>query len=98
LTWLERGFVDLAEQVDRHGLRGRELELLARSWRIEVEAGATEVLARTGRATGAQPLGHDRSHARLVADLPVYLRQSHAESDLEALGRLVSKRPADDGD
>jgi hypothetical protein len=99
LTWLERGFVDLAEQVDRHGLSGRELELLARSFRIEVENGATEVLARAGRATGAEPLGHDRSHARLVADLPVYLRQSHAESDLAALGQLLTdERAADDRD
>jgi hypothetical protein len=94
LTWLERGLVGLADQVDSGGLRGSELELLARSFRIEVEAGASEVLARTGRATGAEPLGHDRAHARLVADLPVYLRQSHAESDLEALGRLVIEQRA----
>jgi alkylation response protein AidB-like acyl-CoA dehydrogenase len=92
LTWLERGLADLADRVDQAGLRGRELELLARSFRVEVETGASEVLARTGRATGAEPLGHDRAHARLVADLPVYLRQSHAESDLEALGRLVIER------
>jgi alkylation response protein AidB-like acyl-CoA dehydrogenase len=98
LTWLERGLVDLADQVDHASLRGRELELLARSFRVEVEAGASEVLARTGRATGAEPLGHDRAHARLVADLPVYLRQSHAESDLEALGRLVTERGTRDGD
>lgn len=97
LTWLDRGLVALADQVDR-GLAGRELELLARSFRAEVEAGATEVLERAGRATGAGPLGHDRAHARLVADLPVYLRQSHAESDLEALGRLVSDQWASDGD
>jgi hypothetical protein len=98
LTWLERGLVGLADQVDRVGLRGRELELLARSFRIEVEAGASEVLARTGRATGAGPLGHDRAHARLVADLPVYLRQSHAESDFEALARLVTGGGAGGGD
>jgi alkylation response protein AidB-like acyl-CoA dehydrogenase len=98
LTWLERGLADVADRVDQAGLRGRELELLARSFRIEVEAGASEVLARTGRATGAEPLGHDRAHARLVADLPVYLRQSHAESDLEALGRLVIESGTRDGD
>ena len=58
--------------------------------RAVVERSATEVLDRVGRALGAGPLCHDRAHARRVADLTVYLRQSHAESDLEALGRMVS--------
>jgi alkylation response protein AidB-like acyl-CoA dehydrogenase len=97
LTWLERGLVDLADQVDRGSLDSRELELRARSCRIEIEAGATDVLGHTGRATGAEPLGHDRSHARLAADLPVYLRQSHAESDMEALGRLIARGENLDG-
>jgi alkylation response protein AidB-like acyl-CoA dehydrogenase len=66
-----------------------ELEFLARTVRAEVEAGATEILERTGRATGAEPLGHDGAHARRVADLTVYLRQSHAERDLQALGTLA---------
>ncbi len=68
------------------------LELLARSLRAEVEAGATEILERTGRATGAGPLGHDGAHARRVADLTVYLRQSHAERDLEVLGGLALRQ------
>jgi alkylation response protein AidB-like acyl-CoA dehydrogenase len=55
-----------------------------------VEAGASEVLTRTGRATGADPLGHNRAHAQRVADLTVYLRQHHAESDLAALGRMLA--------
>jgi alkylation response protein AidB-like acyl-CoA dehydrogenase len=50
-----------------------------------VETAATEVLDRVGRATGAEPLGHDAAHARRVADLTVYLRQSHAEADLAVL-------------
>ena len=55
-----------------------------------VEVGASEVLTRTGRATGAEPLGHNRTHAQRVADLTVYLRQHHAESDLAALGRRLA--------
>ena len=58
--------------------------------RAVVERSATEVLDRVGRALGAGPLCHDRAHARRVADLTVYLRQSHAESDLESLGRMVA--------
>jgi hypothetical protein len=59
--------------------------------RTLVEAVATEVLERVGRALGAGPLGHDGDHARQVADLTVYLRQHHAERDLEQLGRLVAQ-------
>ncbi len=66
-----------------------ELELLARAVRAEVEAGVTEVVARTGRGTGAEPLAHDGAHARRIADLGIYLRQSHAERDLATLGALA---------
>ena len=32
--------------------------------------------------------------ARLSADLPVFLRQSHAERDLAALGEQLARQPA----
>jgi alkylation response protein AidB-like acyl-CoA dehydrogenase len=67
-----------------------EAQRRARTVRAAVERSATETLDRVGRALGAGPLCHDRAHARRVADLTVYLRQSHAESDLEALGRMVA--------
>ncbi|MFD6398906.1 acyl-CoA dehydrogenase [Nocardia sp. NPDC060249] len=59
----------------------------ARSVRAVIEQAATETLDRVGRALGAGPLCGDSVHARRVADLTVYLRQSHAERDLAALGR-----------
>ena len=40
------------------------------------------------RAFGAAPLCRDSYCARHMADLPVYLRQSHAERDLAVLGDL----------
>ena len=58
--------------------------------RTLVEAVASDVLERVGRALGAGPLCHDAGQARATADLAVYLRQHHAEKDLEALGRLVA--------
>jgi len=88
-----------AESVLRDGARaidddpldlagvGQRRAMIARA---AVERSATEVLDRVGRALGAGPLCHDRAHARRVADLTVYLRQSHAEADLEALGRMVA--------
>ncbi|MCO8274876.1 acyl-CoA/acyl-ACP dehydrogenase [Actinoplanes sp. TRM 88003] len=62
---------------------------LALRVRATVEAAATEVIDRVGRALGAGPLCRDERHAHRVADLTVYLRQSHAEADLEQLGGLV---------
>ncbi len=71
---------------------GRDARALALRVRATVEVAATEVIDRTGRALGAGPLCRDARHARRVADLTVYLRQSHAESDLEQLGGLVAAK------
>jgi len=54
--------------------------------RMVIDAAATEVLTHAGRALGAAPLCRDARFARAMADLPVFLRQSHAERDLAALG------------
>lgn len=64
--------------------------LAALSVRLSVEAAADAVLGLFGRALGAAPLCKDATLARLFADLPVFLRQSHAERDQEAVGRLVA--------
>jgi hypothetical protein len=78
---------DAAATVDAD--RGADVRLLAARVRAVVEAAAAEVLDRTGRAPGAGPLCRDGAHAARVADLTVYLRQSHAEADLAAAGELV---------
>jgi hypothetical protein len=58
--------------------------------RLAVEAAATLVLRHATRALGATPLCRDARFARLAADLPVFLRQSHAERDLAALGGMLA--------
>ena len=68
-------------------------EELAVRVRATVESAATRVLEHVGRALGAGPLGHDEAHAHRVADLTVYLRQSHAEADLAHLGTLLKENP-----
>ncbi|MCV7230354.1 acyl-CoA dehydrogenase [Mycolicibacterium komossense] len=70
-----------------------DAELVARRARAVVESAVDEAITRTGRALGPGPLVQDAPHARRVADLTVYIRQSHAERDLEALGRLAGSRP-----
>jgi len=49
-------------------------------------------LQHAGRALGAATLCHDAQVARLMADLPVFMRQSHAERDLAALGEFHAQR------
>jgi hypothetical protein len=68
---------------------------VARRTRAVVEAAATETIDRVGRALGAAPLALDGGHARRVADLQLYLRQSHADRDLVALGQLVAEHGDD---
>ena len=77
-------------QVDAEP-HGETAELIARRARAVVEAAVDEVITRTARALGPAPLAHDAAHARRVADLTMYVRQSHAERDLAALGRLAAR-------
>lgn len=65
------------------GARARALAL-----RAAMVEGCERVLAHTAHAAGTSPCVFDRRHARRIADLPVYLRQHHAERDLAELGRL----------
>lgn len=80
-----RSLAHAAGRIDA-AMLGREDALVARH---VVEQGCQEVLLRVGRASGTAPLTFDRAHARRAADLPVYLRQHHAERDLTALGRAL---------
>lgn len=63
----------------------------ALSVRLSVDAACGAVLAAVGRALGPGPMCKDADMARRFADLPVFIRQSHAERDLETLGRLVAQ-------
>jgi len=64
--------------------------------RATVETAVEVTLAQTGRATGPGPLATDAAHARHVADLQVYVRQSHGDRDLAVLGGLVVAGPGAD--
>ncbi|MBE1494620.1 alkylation response protein AidB-like acyl-CoA dehydrogenase [Amycolatopsis lexingtonensis] len=67
--------------------------LLAGTCRAVTERTAVEVLERALKVTGPTPACRDRRFAQRVADLPVYVRQHHAERDLAALGRDVLGTP-----
>ncbi len=80
--------IEAAEWIDAHP-RADACSLALRV-RASVEATANEVLLRVGRALGPVPLCTEAMHAQRCADLPVFLRQSHAEHDLAALGQAIA--------
>jgi alkylation response protein AidB-like acyl-CoA dehydrogenase len=54
-----------------------------------IEQMGAEILQRFARAYGPFPLSMDEKTARRHQEAALYMRQSHAERDLEGLGRLV---------
>lgn len=78
---------DAARHIDQAPIA--DAQLLARRSRAVVEECAEQIIFHVGRALGAGPYCKDPHFARLIADLPVFLRQSHAERDLAALGELT---------
>lgn len=60
--------------------RSRALQL-----RHVIERLCTDTLDRFGRATGPQLLAFDRDVARRYSELTLYIRQCHAERDLQAI-------------
>ncbi len=63
-------------------------ERLALQVRHLVERGCAAMLQGFGRAYGPHPLCMDGEVARRYAEVELWIRQSHAERDLELLGRL----------
>jgi len=90
LTAADAVLIATACQVDA-GTDCARAELIARRARAVVETAVEETIVRTGRPLGPAPLVSDAEHARRVADLTIYIRQSHAERDLAALGRLAAR-------
>lgn len=75
-------WIDAAPQADASAI--------ARQARAQVEQAVQQVIEHVGRALGAAPFCRNRHFARLAADLPVFIRQSHAERDLAQLGHVVA--------
>ncbi|MFZ4289442.1 acyl-CoA dehydrogenase [Variovorax sp. HJSM1_2] len=82
---------EAAAWIDHDNLAdAREVALRAR---LSAEQCAKTVLDAAGRALGATPFCLDEKFAQAAADLPVFIRQSHAERDLAALGERVAAVP-----
>ncbi|MGI4855219.1 MAG: acyl-CoA dehydrogenase [Janthinobacterium lividum] len=58
-----------------------------------VEQACTDTLRRFARCMGPAPLAKSADISRRYTELDLFLRQSHAERDLEALGRAIAGCP-----
>ncbi|GLO16851.1 MULTISPECIES: hypothetical protein [Pseudomonas] len=83
---------ECATWIDLHPQDDASFEV--RRTRAQVEQAVEQVIQHVGRALGATPFCCSSHFARLSADLPVYIRQSHAERDLAELGRQLTGLPA----
>lgn len=79
---------ETAHEIDR----APAADAMARALRVRaaVEDATDTVMRATARGLGAAPFCRDRWFARMAADLPVFVRQSHAEHDLATLGDMTA--------
>ena len=88
--WALGAYLDAAgREIDASQDRGADARVRALTVRHLVEQACTDVLRRLPRALGPVPLAMDEAVLRRCQELELYLRQSHAERDLEALGQGV---------
>lgn len=73
-----------ADPADVEAARRRALSV-----RHLVEQACREVVDRFGRAFGPRPLVGDAAVVQRIADVSLYIRQHHAERDLDALGGIA---------
>ncbi len=79
---LDRAGTEIDQDPKDAGHQARRRALMVRHL---IERTATEVLDRFGRATGPQLLAFNHEVARQHGALTIYMRQCHAERDLEAI-------------
>ena len=77
------------DEIDGAPCDARAGQLRALQLRHLIEQMGTELLQRFSRAYGPFPLSMDEKTARRYQEAALYMRQSHAERDLEGLGRLM---------
>lgn len=90
-VWACEAYLDAAgREIDAHSGDPTGAQMRALQVRHLVEQACTDTLRRFARAYGPYPLCMEREVARRHQETELYLRQSHAERDLEGLGRAVA--------
>jgi hypothetical protein len=88
LIWATLSYLDSAGHEIDDAPQDQE-QALARALTVRhlVEQACTDILRRFLRAYGPHPIAINEKISQRYQELDLYLRQSHAERDLEALGR-----------
>jgi alkylation response protein AidB-like acyl-CoA dehydrogenase len=91
--WASLSYLDSAGREIDAAPQDRESALVrALTVRHLIEQACTDILRRLPRAYGPHPVAMDEKISKRYQELDLYLRQSHAERDLEALGRASRSR------
>ncbi len=91
-VWALESYLDKAGQQIDAKVNDVELATVrALTLRHLVEQACTDILRRLPRAYGPHPLAMNEDIVRRYQELDLYLRQSHAERDLESLGEAIRK-------
>lgn len=90
-VWALKSHLDTAgAEIDKQPENSCAARIRALILRHLVEQECTNILRRLPRAYGPYPLAMNEQTGRRYQELDLYLRQSHAERDLESLGRGIS--------
>lgn len=93
-AWCLQALLDTAaSEIDQCPMNPDAARIRALTLRHLVEQSCTDVLRRFARTYGPRPLAFDCEISRRYQELDLYLRQSHAERDLEKLGRAIQSGP-----
>lgn len=89
-VWVTECVLDAAAHAfDRAD--GQNAMVCALAARHAIEQACTDTLRRFARAMGPAPLARDSDMSRRYTELDIFLRQCHAERDLESLGRALRR-------
>ena len=88
--WALKSFLSSAgAQIDQDPSDAVQAQVRALKVRHLIEQACTDILRRFARAYGPYPLAANESISRRYMELDLFLRQSHAERDLETLGDRI---------
>lgn len=86
LSVTKQFFQYVAELIDDEPMLSHEREI--RILRAQTEQCCQSVIQHVGKALGARPYCEEAIFSQLIADLPVFIRQSHAAFDYESIAEL----------
>ncbi|MDC4598973.1 acyl-CoA dehydrogenase [Acinetobacter baumannii] len=86
LSVTKQYFQYIATLIDDEPMLSHEREI--RILRTQTEQCCQSVIQLVGKALGARPYCEEATFSQLIADLPVFIRQSHAAFDYESIAEL----------